>query len=75
MKCEVIAKPVDEEGKTKAKQPKNYKITCILEAQDISSEEYEELSLKKKAGKTTTEENYKVEKHFWQRFFLDKNSQ
>ena len=43
----------------------------ILTAKDLTSEEYEELSLKKKMGKTTTEENLRVEKKFWQNFIPD----
>ena len=42
----------------------------ILTAKDLTSEEYEELSLKEKMGKTTTEENLQVEKKFWQNFSL-----
>ena len=42
----------------------------VLTAKDLTSEEYEELSLKKKMGKTTTEDNLRVEKKFWQNFFL-----
>jgi hypothetical protein len=37
-----------------------------LEAEDIDAERYEELSLLRKAGKTTTEENYMIDKHFYQ---------
>jgi hypothetical protein len=39
-----------------------------MEAPDIDHDEYEDLSAKKKHGKTTTEENYKCERHFWQSF-------
>ena len=43
----------------------------------ISTKEYEELSLLKEHGKTTTEEYYKVEKKFWKDFLatseLDEN--
>jgi hypothetical protein len=53
-----------------ATRPKNYKISAILEAKDLTPEEYEEIAARKKAGKTTTQENFRAEKHFWQRFFL-----
>ena len=61
----------DQEGKAKKKKKtkKQAKIEQILTAKDLSNEEYEELSLKKKMGKTTTEENLQVEKRFWQQFF------
>ncbi len=42
----------------------------ILRATNLTSEEYEELSLKKKMGKTTTEENLQLEKKLWQRELL-----
>ena len=61
-----------KEGETsgEATKPKNYKISAILEAKDLTAEEYEEIAARKKAGKTTTQENFRAEKHFWQRFFL-----
>ena len=39
-----------------------------MKAPDITNDEYDELSVRKKQGKTTTEENFKVEKRFWQRY-------
>ena len=42
-------------------------------AKDLSHEEYEEISKRKKMGKTTTEENLQAEKHYWQNFFLTKD--
>jgi stalled ribosome alternative rescue factor ArfA len=42
----------------------------IQTAKDLTSEEYEELSSKKKMSKTTTEENLQIEKKLWQHFFL-----
>ena len=42
----------------------------ILTAKDLTNEEYEELSLKKKMGKTITEENLQCEKKYWQRELL-----
>jgi hypothetical protein len=62
-----------EEGeKPTVSKPKNYKISAVLEAPDITSDEFEELSAKKKQGKTTTDQNTKVDKHFWQRFLATK---
>ena len=43
-----------------------------MEAKDLEPSEYEEISARKKMGKTTTEENYQCEKHFWKRFFIVK---
>ena len=63
--------PPDDEGKQKTnKTKKQAKLEQILTAKDLTSEEYEELSLKKNMGKTTTEENLQVEKKFWHNFFL-----
>ena len=53
---------------TKAEQ----KVSNILEAKDLTHDEYEEISKRKKMGKTTTDENLQAEKHYWQRFFLTK---
>jgi hypothetical protein len=62
-----------EEGETPTREKsKNYKISAVMEAPDIKGDEYEELSTQKKQGKTTTEQNFKVEKHFWQRFLATK---
>ena len=52
--------------KTKAEQ----KVSNILEAKDLAHDEYEEISKRKKMGKSTTEENLQAEKHYWQTFFL-----
>ena len=38
----------------------------IISARDLTEDEYEELSAKKKIGKTTTEDNLRVEELFWQ---------
>ena len=46
--------------KTKAEQ----KVTNILEAKDLSHEEYEDISKRKNMGKTTAEENLQAEKHY-----------
>jgi hypothetical protein len=48
----------------------NYKLEYLLNAPDITNDEYDELSVRKKQGKTTTEENFKVEKRFWQRYLV-----
>ena len=49
------------------------KIEQILTAKDLTEKEFDELSLKKKAGMTTTAENYQAEKHYWQKFFSTKD--
>jgi hypothetical protein len=71
MKFTIQGAPAKEEGEGSegANRPKNYKITAIMEAKDLTPEEYEEIANRKKAGKTTTQENFQAEKHFWQRFF------
>jgi hypothetical protein len=63
---------LEEDEKPTVSKPKNYKVSAVLEAPEINSDEFEELSAKKKQGKTTTEQNFKVEKHFWQRFLATK---
>jgi hypothetical protein len=47
----------------------NPKLIGILNAKDLTDSEYDELSEKKSQGKTTTEENFAVEKHYWKKFF------
>ena len=42
-------------GKIKQKTNKQSKLEQILTAKDLTTEEYEELSLKKKMGETTAE--------------------
>ena len=58
MKFTIQGAPAKEEGETigDATRPKNYKISAIamLEAKDLTAEEYEEIANRKKAGKTTT---------------------
>ena len=55
MTFEIVGKSEDNEGETRQKKkttPKNYTVSCILEAPDIAdSGGYEELSSKKKEGK------------------------
>jgi len=67
----------DEEEKQKKTKPNNYNVAAIFEAPNLTRNEYKELSLLKQHGKTTTEENYKVEKMFWKDFLatseLDEN--
>ena len=63
---------LEENEKPTIAKPKNYKVSAVLEAPEINSDEFEELAAKKKQGKTTTEQNFKVEKHFWQRFLATK---
>ena len=41
-----------------------------MKAPDITNDEYDELSARKKQGKTTTEDNFKVDKRFWQRYLV-----
>ena len=63
---------LEENDKPTIAKPTNYKVSAVLEAPEINSDEFEDLSAKKKQGKTTTEQNFKVEKHFWQRFLATK---
>ena len=60
----------EAEGQARKSRGKNYRVSAVMEAPDIDAEEYERLSERKKVGKTTPQENYKVEKHFWQRFLV-----
>ena len=64
---------LEEHEKPTIAKPENYKVSAVLEAPEINIDEFEELSAKKKQGKTTTEQNFKVEKHFWQRFLATKD--
>jgi len=75
MGFQITEKPAEEGaegggGGSGGGKTKNYRVSAILEAPDINQQEYEELEGRKKHGKTTTEENYKHEKHFWQRFLV-----
>ena len=70
IKFQIQAVPEEKGQAKKKKTKKNVKIEQILTAKDLTLEEYEELSLKKKMGKTTTQENLQVEKRFWQNYFL-----
>ncbi|MFM7981515.1 MAG: hypothetical protein ACKPKO_19575, partial [Candidatus Fonsibacter sp.] len=46
------------------------KASSIASATDLTQEEYDEISQRKKIGKTTTDENLQCDKHYWQNFFL-----
>ena len=68
-----IDQEVVEREEARAKDPRtNYKLQSILQAPEITHAEYEELSTLKKQGNTTTEENFKVEHCFWQRYLAQK---
>ena len=60
----------DEEQPKKKAKKKNYKLSAMLEAKDLTADEYEEIAMRKKQGKTTTAENYQAEKYYWKRFLL-----
>ena len=60
-----------ERAEAQAKDPRtNYRLQSILTAPDLTAQQYEELSARKKQGKTTTEENFQVEHCFWQRYLV-----
>ena len=66
---------VDEEvvESTSAKEPRtNYRLQSILQAPTITQTEYQEIDARKKQGKTTTEENFKAERCFWERYLVQK---
>ena len=44
----------------------------IIDEPNIDASEYEELMKRKKIGQTTAEDNFKVERHFWQRYLAQK---
>ena len=48
------------------------KASSIVTAKDLTQDEYEGISERKRMGKTTTDENLQAEKHSWQKFFLTK---
>jgi hypothetical protein len=50
----------------------SYKLNSIVGAKDLTRTEFEELSELKKQGKTTTEENFQVDKYYWQRYLVAK---
>ena len=65
--------PKEEQAPPERKKTKvESEASSIITAKDLTQEEYEEISERKRMGKTTTEENLQAEKHYWQRFFLTK---
>ncbi|MFM7988166.1 MAG: hypothetical protein ACKPKO_53520, partial [Candidatus Fonsibacter sp.] len=71
--------PAEEETATDdqaAAAPQNNKTkvetraSSIANAKDLTQEEYDEISQRKKIGKTTTDDNLQADKHYWQNFFL-----
>jgi pterin-4a-carbinolamine dehydratase len=62
IKFQIQAVPEEQKGQPKKKTKKNVKAEQIMSAKDLTYEEFEELSLKKKSGMTTTEENLQVDK-------------
>ncbi|MFM7989759.1 MAG: hypothetical protein ACKPKO_61645, partial [Candidatus Fonsibacter sp.] len=68
------ADPATEDQAAAAPQKNKTKVesraSIIVSAKDLTKEEYEEISQRKKIGKTTTDENLQCDKHYWQNFFL-----
>jgi hypothetical protein len=58
------------EGQAVPREKTDYRLEGIIGAKDLSREEFEELAELKKQGKTTTEENFAVDKHFWKRYLV-----
>ena len=50
----------------------NYRLESILKAPNLTFDEYQEIAARKKQGKTTTEENFKADRFFWQRYLVQK---
>ena len=69
MTFEVDQEVVDGEA---AEKKTNYKLEAIVGAKDLKLDEFETLSQLKKQGKTTTEENFQVDKFYWQRYLVQK---
>ena len=71
IKIQIQSPPEEQKGVPKNKKTKKQaKVEQIRTAKKITDEEYEELSLKNKMGKTATEENLQCEKKYWQRELL-----
>ena len=71
IKFQIQSPPEEQKGApNKKKTKKQAKVEEIMTAKDLTDDEYEELSLKKKMGKTTTKENLQCEKRYWQRELL-----
>ena len=58
------------EGVPKREKAPTFKLDSIVGANDLNQTEFDQLSDLKKQGKTTTEENFQVDKHYWQRYLL-----
>ncbi len=55
------------EGGSESKEPRtNYKLQSTKQTEDLTMEPHEEPTARKKMGKTTTEDNFKVDRFFWQ---------
>ena len=50
----------------------SYRLHSIIDAPNIDASEYKELTTRRKIGHTTREDNFKVERHFWQRYLTQK---
>jgi hypothetical protein len=51
-----------EQMETRAKEPRtNYRLQSILEANDLTFSQYQEIAERKKMGKTSTDENFQAE--------------
>ena len=61
---------IAEDGTGEKLDKATSKIVNTMEAKEIDDNEYEQLRRKRRAGKTTSEENFAVEKHYWQKFFV-----
>jgi hypothetical protein len=48
---------------------KHYRISAIMGAADVSQEVFDEIGVRKKMGKTTTEENFQWERRYWKRYW------
>ena len=62
----------DQPAATPQKKKTNIesRASSIANAKDLTQEEYDEISHRKKMGKTTTDENLQADKHCLQNFFL-----
>jgi hypothetical protein len=58
---------IDDEGKPNEPR-KNYRLEAIMQAKDLTKEEYKEIGMRKKRGETTVEENVQSERYFWKRY-------
>ncbi|MFM7983125.1 MAG: hypothetical protein ACKPKO_27775, partial [Candidatus Fonsibacter sp.] len=62
------------EDQVAAPQKNNTKVASracsIVGTKDLAQDEYDEISQRKKMGKTTTDENLQADKRYWQNLFL-----